>query len=1133
MQHEFRRTQKMKGNKIIATMVVLAMLLSTLVVLKQLNVVNNASAQPGVTAWGNATEELVYGVSYAKNTIVINTTDWSAGIHYLYYPTYRCSTGAGRPAIDFNWTAIFLNDQGDQVNIDATEDEDTLDTNNRAITFNRSGMWIFDTDSDHSSFDGYIWVNTSNAYTISSISDFTFGSTNDVSIEVKEGDILVNCKIALIGPDGSTILNSATGADVVTVDSDEFNMAGDYTVRAYGDLDAIDAAYYYLDEADNAAYGPLYGSGAFFTSIYTYDDVGPWDPPEKNATDKTFSVTTAKPKMVLTNTTLYWGYKTTIDINITAPDGTGIIDALDNISLKSPDGTYYKAADLTGFTFAEIGAGNYTIELPQWQSDLPASWNTLTNGTWYIVFGYNQSGDSVEEWNTSIGSMNRLVVKGTLAPVQLKIIDDGSGNPTDKKVNIPLFTDGIGVQPLFITFNITGTSITNAGGRLYYGDDDWEDAGNITVTGDLLWPVNEDSWDFTLDYNPAVGWGLWVLPTTPGGTITISIDWPGDDNGTASQTIDVINGSFVSTNVDAFPIGENISLTVTVKDMDQEALKYADVYLVWQANPDEPYTDDDAFNSTTGDNTVGNGRNGEYTFLINTTQMGTWAPRHLTVAVNDDSSELSGYAAVEMNKQHNMRVNLTPITAYAGDSVEYSITVSLLGGGEPDEDGLSIMIYNETGAEVTDPEIVSGIWPIPDDATVTDHEIILADGTYYLAAFNDTHDSQGYNATLTVSSYTVTSSPSVLAWLIDTATNLTFQITPAVDGTLKLLNMTGTNGTWSEHETFVDIVNGTGTLDEINATTLGNVTFEFEPFGGEYRHAAGLLRVTTATATPNPAAIYLSEGTVVTITVTHPATGTPLEDVRVGLDHGMSLNETILAKLPTDQYTDAAGKVQFSITADASGDIVIYLENETDPDNEFVITATARKPMTISLNPSINEVKTFTAEAKSNGVLITDTTVTFTFDGQTWPTTTGTATITAPTVSTSMAYPITATAEGYIPATGSIMILNVPKLIVAVSGEVKAGQTFTLTIADDTGAPVIGATITFDGKTYTSGAGGVVTITAPSTEGSYPVTATFPGYDTVSSTVTVAKGGGIPGFELLTLIAAIGVAFLLLRRRRN
>ena len=133
-------------------------------------------------------------------------------------------------------------------------------------------------------------------------------------------------------------------------------------------------------------------------------------------------------------------------------------------------------------------------------------------------------------------------------------------------------------------------------------------------------------------------------------------------------------------------------------------------------------------------------------------------------------------------------------------------------------------------------------------------------------------------------------------------------------------------------------------------------------------HATGLLRITTATATPNPATIYLGEPTVVTITVTHPATGTPLEDVRVGLDHGMLLNESILAKLPTDLFTDANGQVEFSLTADASGEVTIYIENETDPDNEFVIYAAARKPMTISVNPSVDEGKTFTVEAKSYGV---------------------------------------------------------------------------------------------------------------------------------------------------------------------
>ena len=1127
----------------------MAMLLSTLVVFNQLNLVDKASAQPGVSDWGDATSKLVYGVSYARNTIKINTSGWGAARYYLYYPTYECLTTGGRPANDFDWTAIFLNDEGDQVYVEATGGEDALNTNNRAITFNRSGMWIFDdTDAVHDDFVGYLWVNTSTAYTISTISDFTFGATDDVAIEVKEEGILVNCRIAVIAPDGTTILNSATGADVVEIDSDEFTMAGEYTVRAYKDLDEIQAAYYYLDEDGDAPYGPSYGSGSYFTGIYNYSTVGPWDPPEKNATQKTFTVKTAKPNMVVKDdsgdTILYWGYGAEISINITRPDGTGIeADEESNLSLRAPNGTFYKEDDFPNLSidFSNDSLGNYTITLPQWQSGVNDNdWDLITAGYWYVVFGYDIDGDGNEEWNSSYGAMNRLTLKTTTPPVQLRILDDGSGDPTDKKVDIPAFDNGTGegIFPIEVEFSVTGSSITDVDGRLYYGDDKeapynetWE---NFEVTGDILWPV--DNYSFV--YDSMGTWSVYVLPAKPGGSFTISIDWPGDDNGTSSQTIDIVNGSFVTTNIDSFAIGENVTLTVTVKDMDQESLKYATVWLVWEdLESDERDSMDYAFNHTVGNNGIGTGRNGEYTFLIDTEQQGEKAPRYLAVAVYDSSSQLAGYEMIDMTRRHNMQVNMTPVTAYAGDAVEYDITVTLLEGGSPDEDthgGLHVMIYNETGEKVTDTAISSLVDPITNDASITDFEIILAAGTYYFYAYNDTHDSQGYNATLTVTSYTVSASPSVLAWLIDEETNLTFQITPAVTGTLKLLNMTGTNGTWVGREAFVDVEDGVGTLEEISATDLGNITYEFMPFGGEYRPAEGLLRVTTATATPNPAAIYLNEPTTVTITVTHPATGAPLEDVRVGLDYGLLLNQSILAKLPSDVQTDAAGRAVFSIMADASGEVTIFIENETDPDNEFVITAQARKPMNIVVDPSSNEKGTFTVKAYSNNVLITDTTVTFTFDGQTWPTTTGEATLTAPTVTASLTYPITATAEGYTTgAAAVIMILNVPKLIVVVSGEVKAGQTFTATIADDTGKPIVGATLSFEGKTYTTDATGSATITAPSTEGSYPVTATFPGYESVSDTVIVTKGGGIPGFELLTLIAAIGVAFLLLRRRRN
>jgi len=1118
------------------------MLLSTLVVLKQLNVVNEAvAATPGVDTWGNATTENLYYMlgGDAGTTINFNVSGLQAlTTYYLFKPLYNCTTASA--AEQFEWDSNPVTKASGPVVTFTTDADPTNDIVNLGkIKLDRAGIWVIDEDDDNrsgadrSTFGDFFWVNSSLAYTIESINDLTYGATGSKTITVSEGDSAATCYIDLLNPEGDVVIHEWTetpGSMTFEIDGN-ITMAGEYTVRAYRDFDLYKIMYQYGDEGTDRGYDETYGQGMTVTG-YDYNVIGPWDPPEKNATYKKFDAKTAKPNMVLTNTTVYWGYATNIDVNVTEPDGTGIIDLLNYISLRAPDGNYYTSGDFSEIAFTDNGLGNYTIEFPQWQSG--SEWNMITNGTWYIVVGYDENSDGNEEWNSSIGSMNRFVVKGTLAPVQLKIIDDGDGN-ANKKVDIPQFSNssGDGILPLEILFNITGTSITNDGGRLYYGDDPGEDWENITVTGDFLWPVDEDSFY----YVDGEGWWLDVLPTMPGGSIIISIDWPGDDNGTDSETIEVVNGSFVTTNIDSFPVGENITLSVTVKDMDQESLKYADVYLVWEDLILTPESEPYAFNDTSGDNSVGYGRNGEYSFLVDTDQQGEYAPRYLAVAVYDPSSGLSGYAMVDMQKRHNMRVNATPMTVYAGDSVDYDITVSLLDGGSPDESshgGLSVMIYNETGDEVTDPDISSLVAPITGDATITDYPIVFAAGTYYLYAYNDTHDSQGYNATIIVTAYTVTFSPSVLAWLIDTSTNITFQVMPATDGTLKLLNMTSTNGTYLEHETYVDIANGTGVLDEINATTLGNVTFEFEPFGGEYRHAEGLLRITTATATPSPATIYNGEATLVTITITHPATGTPLEDVRVGLDHGMELNETILAKLPSDQFTDSAGRVQFSITADASGEVTIYIENETDPDNEFVITATARKPMTISLNPSVDEGKTFTVEAKSNGVLITDATVTFTFDGQTWPTTTGVATLTAPTVATSIAYSISATAEGYVPASGAIvMILNIPKLIVAISGEVKAGQTFTLTVADDTGSAVIGATVSFDGKTYTTGAGGVVTITAPSKEGSYPVTATFPGYDPLSSTVTVTAGGGIPGFELLTLIAAIGVAFLLLRRRRN
>ena len=80
-------------------------------------------------------------------------------------------------------------------------------------------------------------------------------------------------------------------------------------------------------------------------------------------------------------------------------------------------------------------------------------------------------------------------------------------------------------------------------------------------------------------------------------------------------------------------------------------------------------------------------------------------------------------------------------------------------------------------------------------------------------------------------------------------------------------------------------------------------------------------------------------------------------------------------------------------------------------------------------------------------------------------------------------------------------------------------------------------TLQGDSTDYYTDGNGQVTLTAPSTAGTYTVTASFGSFLDGTVTVTVLKKDHddckTPGFELLTLLVAIGVAFILLRRRRH
>jgi len=1188
----------MKKNmkKIPAILVTLIMIASAMVVLNfttpTVSATYSVAKTPGLDKFegGNFTvgdyplnttlADLKY--NYNANIIANGVAHWESGTtYYLWYPVYT-GTGSGGHDFSLSWAQYSglnaLQAPSITPNVDLTFGPAGAYTNERVPLLNRSGLWLIGpsgmTPDAHNlsqmnkTIPAWFWVNTSTSYELvpSSIEDFSYDSTGSLSLTTKMGTDAVESMIAVVASNGRCVATSNEYYDKVkpvieSKNASVFTMAGVYSVYAYWDADGVgiaesgDQIYYYNGYSSHYNYySSNYANNSNLWStatLYNFSFCGPWDPPEYNATVVTFTVTATIPHIKLTNTTtVYWGLKKRIDVNVTKDDGTGITGG--TILLRKTSGSiYYNGTGtgsegttnyLTKVWINETGKGNYSIEIPRIVPFNDYDWNILGNTSWYVYFVKDEGGTSKEEWNTTGTAANKFKIIGTSPPVQLTITDDGDGN-ADGKVDVPAYnTSGSGTTPTrTIKFTIYGTSISDNLHRAYYGDNPWEDWRNITVSGDILYAV-----DGTTLVHPAPSGGDWiatVTPTKPGGSITIKIDWPGSNNGTATQTIDIINGTSVVCSVPSFSIGAETTLTFTVSDIDGNHVPTANVYLWWEGGAQ--------FNNTVGTGKLGNGKDGSYSRIITTTDQGTSAPKNITIGVKDQNYGFWGYTKVTMEKRHNMNVTITPTptTSYAGDPTEYNIAVGLLSGGHPDKDsrgGLHIMIYDENGDLVTDPDIVSGTWPIDNQYSITDLEIILAGGTYHLYAYNDSHDSQGNNATITVTKYTVESIPGVLAWLIDTDVNVSFQLTPAGNGTLTLHNVSGTEAAIAGDSETVDIEDGIGTFEGLNASTLGNITFSYSPASGDDRLADAkdgkILKVTTATASPSPPTIYLGEPTTVTVTVTHPATGVPLEGIRVGMDHGLNLSTTILSKLPKDSFTNAIGQVQFSLTADVSGEITIYIKNESDPNNKFVINAEARNTMVISTDvPTVDENTSFTVEAKSGGALITDKTVTITFAGQTYTTATGTITLNAPKVDkvSYLDYTIEAKADGYTDATATIKVVNVPKItIILPSGKVYGNKDFTVTVADDAGSAVIGAKVTFNGADYYTGAGGSVTITAPdvkATSAPYTLTATFTGFKDASPvTMTIYKTqGGIPGFELVTLIAAIGVALILLRRRRN
>lgn len=1123
----------------------------------------------------------------------------STGNYYLYRPYYKRSGSIpGAYTYELEWEPITAGGGSVYIVSDQSSTKTFSD-----ISLDYAGMWLIENDAVPSDCNGtdtdyaYFWVNNTSPYVIDISNDDIFYANNEtITITVKEEGSTAPTWIDVRADDDTLVIHSwePDGTLTLTGTTANFSAAGNYTVDAYYDTDVTMIGY------DSYGYSAEYGytePSALVDTATNYSIYcGPWDPYEKNATSQTVRVRTGEPMVTVQsgNDTMYWGFDGEVNITIKGYDGENLSgsDATLNVYAFNEDDENV-SANVT-IDSSNIANGYIHVSSTTWGRDGTYSYGE--NGTWYVYIFKNIDGDTganeyTQEWNVTAEWEVARAPKG-----QFKWIDDdGTVFDDDDNDGVIPNIPSIWQLPLTIRFDVYDED-GNAFGDLASGECSsiLECAENITISGDSLFTGSIDNFPaYTSSFFNDPHWQIPIIPTMSvgGGEITIIVT---AFNSTLTETLSIggtdyeEHGSVVEVSPNSFKIDqEDQSLSITIKNAETGSSNpYCTAYLYYlndngvpvNQTGSSPNTKYVAYATASG---------GEYTLVFNMTQQTEnqtyvdfdgdssvsdteiMAPRNLTIYVDGPGSR-DGYALIKMTPVNDLEVELSHNTILAGKQYDdFYFNCTLIGNttdtpNEDDKDKFHIKILDEDGDDVTD-TLLNGI----DASDLTDdgdyifrfnNVYATEPGTYTVYAYNNTHDSTDYNATLVVEQVTVTCDKTPLIWMYDENISATFTVTyngNAINGSLVLDNISlashedgDYNKTWMNTSfdgstdqggnTSIEIdsdelVNGVITLHDITANYLDdekaqqNITFWFRPDSddgaGAYALASGMLPVSVPTVTPNQQYIAVGQTTSVDITVT--GRGTLLEEIYVGLyGRGVEQNGT----------SGSDGIVTFSVLPTSSGNISIDV-GEEGRTVETVLIATNWK-LDVSVSPTdVNEGEEFTVTVteERSGAKVEGATVkiqgvsTMTTDAN------GEAIFTAPEVTSDRTYTISVSKAGYAPETDqvTIRVINVPRLVISSDAEVGPGESFDVVVAKDTGDPVIGATVEFNGKTYNTKAGGVAKLTAPTKKGDYTITASFGIFEDATTTIKVTDTGGIPGFELLTLVAALGVAFILLRRRRQ
>jgi uncharacterized GH25 family protein len=714
-------------------------------------------------------------------------------------------------------------------------------------------------------------------------------------------------------------------------------------------------------------------------------------------------------------------------------------------------------------------------------------------------------------------------------------------------------------------------------------DDDW---GNYTST--IIVEVYADNEDEMLDANITItGCGVDVewhgeeqpddgyeIPISPrfGGIMEVEV-YNEDEEFTTTEDIEVEGlQSTVTTSIGddkKITVETMESITFKLEEIDGTDLTRAEVHVqLFDYNWDNPTT----INVTIGDFTEGNGLLGEYIFYPDEDYLDELGYLLISAKMGydygDDKVHFYSYDVVEIEPNHDLVVIIIEPdqanrTLTAGLEYDLEVEIENLDGdkiraadmGDYNNDNkVMAEILNEDG------DVLYTITSQPDDPdgwepkyTDTSKNVWVLEnwrpperGTLLISAYSDSGKHHGNNSEIDIEYAELTYVPDAVTCGIGLE-NVTVEVYAVdalgnvIDNEKLYFNKEGAMDTDIDDD-ILDLDDG---MVELELTCVGNYPGEINAtFLGVFGvgvNTTGKLIIDFPRFVIEPAIAYVGIANDLMITA-YDLEDNLLPGINISLTP--SVNGTVGVR-PDPVETDEDGIVQLTIEPAASGTLNVTLcfdiEYNTEGRLEWTelltystIEVTTKKPLDIAVSQSpIFEGDTLTVTVTTEGTPVADVDVQF---GQETKTTgsDGKATFTAPNPGVESAvYIIEASKFGYISDSLSITVIKVWQITIIGPSEMPSpGEEFTITIIAK-GSPLAGATITFDGITYSSGGDGKVTLKAPEVdeEEEFTIIATFDPYIDGTLVITIAPGG-IPGFELLALLAALGVAFILLRRRR-